>query len=141
MSRAEELAAKAARLRAAQTAATRPQPPAATPPPSSSEAAEPLERIADTQYLSRSVAEEHLATRSSRASTPQVRTRPVRLTVDVSPADHAALARLALEAAAELGLARVHGQEIVRALLHRMLGDPDLQRQIMTDIEMNRRTR
>jgi hypothetical protein len=71
---------------------------------------------------------------------PQVRTRPVRLTVDVAPAEHAALGRLALDAAAELGLARIHGQEIVRALIRRLLADPQLRREVLADVAEQRRT-
>lgn len=70
-----------------------------------------------------------------------VRTRPVRLTVDVAPAEHAELGRLALEAAAELGVARVHGQEIVRALIRRYLADPEVQRAALDDIARVRQSR
>jgi hypothetical protein len=94
-----------------------------------------------TQYVSTSVPEDPRPPRILRQAAQQVRTRPVRLTVDVSPADHAALAHLALDAAAQLGLARVHGQEIVRALIHRMLNEPDLQTRVLADIEAARRTR
>jgi hypothetical protein len=62
------------------------------------------------------------------------------LTVDVAPADHAALGRLALDAAGTLGLARVHGQDIVRALIHRMLADPQLQHAVLQEIATTRRT-
>jgi len=73
-----------------------------------------------------------------RAAAP-VRVRPVRLTVDVSPADHAALNRWCLDAAAELGTARVAGQEIVRALLARALTDPAMRTLVVADIAEQRR--
>lgn len=67
--------------------------------------------------------------------------RPVRITVDLPPAEHQALARLALDAAGRLGLGRVHGQEVVRALVRRLLADPELKAQIITDVGEARRTR
>lgn len=133
MSRANDLAAKAARLRAAQTRPAQ-APAADEPEPQAEQALEP-------QYISTSVSQERVPVEVRRPATPRVRTRPVRLTVDVSPADHAALARLALDAAAELGLARVHGQEIVRALIHRMLSEPDLQRRVLAEVQASRRNR
>jgi hypothetical protein len=136
MSRAEDLAAKAARLRAAQTPKPQQAPTGSDQPPTEW----PVEPQT-TQYVSTSVPEDPRPPRVLRQAAQQVRTRPVRLTVDVSPADHAALAHLALDAAAQLGLARVHGQEIVRALIHRMLNEPDLQTRVLADIEAARRTR
>ena len=112
MTRADDLAAKAARLRARQA----PTGQAPTPDPAATSV---------PQYVSSSV--------------PPVRSRPVRLTVDVSPADHAALLRLTVEAAAQLGLTRVHGQEIVRALIARMLTDADLQARVLADVAQVRR--
>ena len=66
---------------------------------------------------------------------PAVRVRPVRLTVDVPPADHAALRRHLLDAAVELGVARVDGQDVMRALLRRYLGEEHLRRHILADLE------
>jgi hypothetical protein len=111
MSRTDDLAAKAARLRAQQGRTT----PA-------------------VQQVSTSVPTEVLSTTAQ-----QVRTKPVRLTVDVSPADHAALNRLALEAAATIGVTRIHGQDIVRALIRRLLTDPGLHQAVITDIAATKR--
>ncbi len=69
-----------------------------------------------------------------------VRVRPVRLTVDVSPADHNALARWCLDAAGELGVPRVHGQELVRALLRRALTDRSLRDAVLDDVAAIRST-
>ncbi len=109
MSRAEELTAKANRLRERQN-------------------------VPAAEIVSSAVATE---IRTS-VATAIVRVRPVRLTVDVPPADHAALNRWCLDAAAELGLARVHGQEIVRALLHRALRNPELRAAITGEVAAGR---
>lgn len=123
MSRAEDLAAKAARLRARAEQA---------PPPAAGAQFADAVTSPTSPEVSRSVATEH--------SPARVRTRPVRLTVDVSPSEHAALGQLALDAAAELGLARVHGQEIVRALIRRLLVDPQVRREVLADVAEQRRT-
>lgn len=124
MSRAEDLAAKAARLRARQT------PPTPTPTPVSTSVSTDVSEYGGTD-VSRSGDDQGVA--------PRV--RPIRTTVDLPPAEHQALARLALDAASRLGLGRVHGQEIVRALVRRLLADPELQAQIIRDISEARRTR
>ncbi len=79
-----------------------------------------------------SVADTRVAHRPAPARA--VRVRPVRLTVDVSPADHNALARWCLDAAGELGVPRVHGQELVRALLRRALTDRSLREAVLDDV-------
>lgn len=64
----------------------------------------------------------------------QVRTSPVRVTVDLPPAEHAALVRWCAEAAAETGRPRVSNQAVLRALVHRLSADPALAEQIRQDI-------
>lgn len=123
MSRSEELAAKAARLRARQA-------PAAPPAPVSTSVPTDVSEYGGTD-VSRSGGDQGIA--------PRV--RPIRITVDLPPAEHQALARLALDAAGRLGLGRVHGQEVVRALVRRLLADPEMQAQIITDVGEARRTR
>jgi hypothetical protein len=113
MSRAEDIKAKAARLKEKQ---------ATTPPASTSVPTE----------ISTSV---HTDVSGLR---PVVRSKPVRLTVDISPADHAALGQLTLTAATTIGAARIPGQDIMRALLRHYLADPDLQQTILTDIATQR---
>lgn len=49
----------------------------------------------------------------------------MRLTVDVPPADHAALRRLCVELAAELGVAQISGQDVLRSLIRQVLLDED----------------
>jgi hypothetical protein len=105
MSRAEELAAKAARMsQRRQTAATPQEEPA-------------------------------------RLSTPQVRARPVRKTVDLPPQRYAALTEWGAETAGALGVARVTGQDILNALVARLLADKDLARDIRNDLAEDLRRR
>lgn len=99
MSRAEDIAGKAARLRARSSAGTE------------------ISSSAGTE----------ISTSVPAART--VRTRPVRLTVDVPPAEHAALRRLCLDLTDELadeldGRASVSGQDVLRALLAAALHEP-----------------
>lgn len=58
----------------------------------------------------------------------------MRLTVDVAPAEHAALRRLCVDLAAELGTAQVSGQDVLRSLLRRALGDVDARAQLARDL-------
>jgi len=121
--RAEQIRAKAQRLAAQPTASP----------------------AAGSEEVSTSVGEEVMTpprdVRRPAASGAPVRTRPVRLSVDVAPNEHTELVRHSLAAAAELGAVRVHGQEIVRALLRRYLSDPGLQAQVLDDIRAERRAR
>jgi hypothetical protein len=116
MTRADEIKAKAARLKEHH----------ATTPPASTSVPTDLSTSVPTDVGS---------------LRPVVRSKPVRLTVDISPADHAALGQLALSAAATIGAARVPGQDIMRALLRHYLADPDLQHTILTDLATHRNTR
>jgi hypothetical protein len=59
-----------------------------------------------------------------------VRTDPVRITTDLPPADHMALIQWCAATAAELGRPRVHGQDVVRALVERLLADETLAEQV-----------
>jgi hypothetical protein len=58
------------------------------------------------------------------------RVRDVRRTVDLSPVEHRELAVWCAEAAAELGRARVTGQDVLRALVVELLSDDALARRI-----------
>jgi hypothetical protein len=58
------------------------------------------------------------------------RVRDVRRTVDLSPVEHQQLAMWLNEAAAELGRARVTGQDVLRALVVELLADDELSRRI-----------
>jgi len=57
------------------------------------------------------------------------------LTLDVSPAEHAALRRLCGKLAVELGVAQVSGQAVLRALLRRALVDEAARAQLERDLE------
>ena len=56
--------------------------------------------------------------------------RPVRRTVDLSPARHDQLDEWQRETARELGRARVTGQDVLRTLVARLLTDETLARKI-----------
>jgi hypothetical protein len=58
------------------------------------------------------------------------RVKDVRRTVDLSPTEHRQLAVWLNEAAAELGRARVTGQDVLRALVVELLTDDELARRI-----------
>ncbi|BCI84739.1 hypothetical protein MTY66_63640 (plasmid) [Mycolicibacterium sp. TY66] len=60
------------------------------------------------------------------AKQPIVRQKTVRRTVDLSPTAHRALDNWQRDAADRLGLARVTGQEVLAALVDRLLADPEL---------------
>jgi hypothetical protein len=67
--------------------------------------------------------------------TPPARApKPVRITVDLPPGRHAALQQWCLDAAVGVGQPRVHGQQVMRALIGRLLTDERLSRQIIADL-------
>lgn len=63
------------------------------------------------------------------------RVKPVRRTVDLPPTRHAALTEWCGETAVELGVARVTGQDVLAALVRRLLTDETLRRKIKADLE------
>ncbi|MGH3766001.1 MAG: hypothetical protein ACRDS0_03270 [Pseudonocardiaceae bacterium] len=65
------------------------------------------------------------------------RTKPVRRSVDLSPAYHAELTQWCAETAAIIGTARVTGQDVIRALVARLLMDESLARRIRDDLSMD----
>ena len=69
--------------------------------------------------------------------TESVRTKPVRRSVDLSPSHHASLTRWCADTAAEIGVTRVTGQDVIRALVARLLADQTLARRIRADIRIN----
>jgi len=62
------------------------------------------------------------------------RANPVRRTVDLPPHQHAQLSTWCAETAQELGRSRVTGQEVLRALVARLLTDETLARKIRQDL-------
>lgn len=79
----------------------------------------------------------------SRTSAPAsaaavVRQKNVRRTVDLSPSAHRALDGWQSQVAERLGLARVTGQEVLAALVDRLLADDELAEQITQAIAANR---
>ena len=107
MSRAEEIAAKAARLRGL-----------STPVPTEVSTSVPTE-------VRGSVPTE------VRPQTP--RTKPVRATVDMSPAMHVALLQLRQELTVTVS-PQVSGQDIWRSALRRVLDDPAAREQLERDL-------
>lgn len=61
-------------------------------------------------------------------------TKLVRRGVDLSPTHHAALTEWCNETAVQLGTARVTGQDVLRALVRRLLTDETLTREIRADL-------
>lgn len=60
--------------------------------------------------------------------------KPVRATVDLSPSQHARLRAWCGETAVEFGRARVTTQDVLRALVDRLLGDEALAEAIRDDL-------
>jgi hypothetical protein len=65
------------------------------------------------------------------------RTKPVRRSVDLSPTYHLKLTQWCAETADIIGTARVTGQDVIRALVARLLMDESLARRIRADLSMD----
>ncbi len=65
------------------------------------------------------------------------RTKPVRRSVDLSPTYHVKLTQWCAETADIIGTARVTGQDVIRALVARLLMDESLARRIREDLSMD----
>ncbi|MGH3852096.1 MAG: hypothetical protein ACRDR6_01080 [Pseudonocardiaceae bacterium] len=65
------------------------------------------------------------------------RTKPVRRSVDLSPTYHLKLTQWCAETAELIGTARVTGQDVIRALVARLLMDESLARRIRDDLSMD----
>jgi hypothetical protein len=72
------------------------------------------------------------------SSTAVVRQKNVRRTVDLTPTAHRALDGWQSTVAERLGLARVTGQEVLAALVDRLLSDDELAEQVTLAIAANR---
>ncbi len=70
-------------------------------------------------------------------SADSARTKPVRRSVDLSPSHHARLTQWCAETADVIGTARVTGQDVIRALVARLLMDEALARRIRADLSIN----
>ena len=65
------------------------------------------------------------------------RTKPVRRSVDLSPTYHTELTQWCAETASLIGTARVTGQDVIRALVARLLMDETLARKIRADLSID----
>lgn len=65
------------------------------------------------------------------------RTKPVRRSVDLSPTHHARLTQWCAETADMIGTARVTGQDVIRALVARLLMDEALAQRIRADLSID----
>jgi hypothetical protein len=63
------------------------------------------------------------------------RTRPVRVTVELSPMEHKALRQWCAQTSAELDLPVVAGAEVFRVLLSLMRTDPSMADAVRTELE------
>jgi len=63
------------------------------------------------------------------------RTRPVRVTVELSPMEHKALRQWCAQTSADLDLPVVAGAEVFRALLSLMRNDPRMADQVRAELE------
>lgn len=68
------------------------------------------------------------------APAPKPHVKPVRSTVDLAPARHAALKSWCGETAVEIGRSRVTTQDVMRVLVARLLTDETFARQIRDDL-------
>ncbi|MFJ4577621.1 hypothetical protein ACIP4W_41035 [Streptomyces sp. NPDC088846] len=64
-----------------------------------------------------------------------VRTAPVRVTLDLSPADHRALKRWCNSSAAELDLSQVPLASVLRILGKQLLADQELAARVRAELE------
>lgn len=62
---------------------------------------------------------------------------PIRSTMDLQPDEHARFLKWAVDASTSTGRS-VQGQNVLRALVRRLIDDPDLTRQILDDLEHGR---
>ncbi|WP_329094285.1 hypothetical protein [Streptosporangium sp. NBC_01469] len=116
MSRADELAAKAARIKAKQGTDERKKHAATFVDAVFPEAASPA------------------APTTGQRRKAVVLAKPVRVTVDLAPTQHRALQTWTADAAETLGRSRVTKQDVLTALVARLLNDPGLADQIITDL-------
>lgn len=75
---------------------------------------------------------------ASEAGHTAVRTRPVRITVDLAPADHRRFKRWLDDTAAELDWATVPAAEVVRVLLDQLDQDPELSARVRSSLRTRR---
>jgi hypothetical protein len=93
--------------------------------------------LGDDEEAALPAAERRPSEPTASAAPAQRTPKPIRTTVDLPPGRHAALQRWCLDAAPQVGRPRVHGQQVMRALVARLLTDERLSRQIIADLADN----
>lgn len=71
------------------------------------------------------------------APTHAVRAKPIRNTVDLSPYHHASLKAWCGETAVSIGSSRITTQDVLRAMVARLLTDETLARKIRDDLRIS----
>lgn len=92
------------------------------------------ELAAKAKALAARQADKNTAARHPTPRVPAPLVKPVRVTVDLPPAQHHALQNWLNETAAALGRSRLTKQEVLTALVGRLLTDETLAHRITTDI-------
>lgn len=68
----------------------------------------------------------------------EVRSKPVRSTVDLSPHHHAQLKAWCGETAVEIGKSRITTQDVMRVMVARLLADETFARKIRADLRVEK---
>lgn len=69
----------------------------------------------------------------------KVRVKPVRITADLPPVMHSDLVMWCANTAITIGRPRIHGQEVVRTLIARLLVNPELGQEIADELRRSGR--
>lgn len=91
------------------------------------------------RFASRQAAQADAGTpATSSRGVPAPRNRPVRRTVDLSPVDHDRLTDWQRDTARQLGRTRITGEDVLRALVARLLTDDAVSAKIRADLRAQR---
>lgn len=99
--------------------------------------ADELREKAERLKARQTAAHEPVASTTSSAAAEPVLAKPVRVTLDLSPARHRDFQSWLNESAVRLGKARVTKQDALNALVGRLLTDDTLAKLILADLREN----